>query len=221
MDTTNHTPAQFEPEEFDRWAATYDQDVRSDAFPFTGYDALLDEIVRRADARPGRRALDLGTGTGALAARLAQAGCEVDGCDFSAAMLAIARRKYPRLRFVQADLRGEWPPELDGRYHVLVSAYVFHHFPLNEKVRMLRALADERLLPDGQLLIGDIAFADAHAQAAVQAAAGDDWSDEYYWQMDTALPALRAAGFAAEFIPISACAGLVALRLEETAVRSD
>ena len=59
-------------------------------------------------------------------------------------MLAIARRKYPRLRFVQADLRGEWPPELDGRYHVLVSAYVFHHFPLNEKVRMLRALADEK-----------------------------------------------------------------------------
>ena len=56
MDTTNHIPAQFEPEEFDRWAAAYDQDVHSDAFPFTGYNALLDEIVRRADARPGRRA---------------------------------------------------------------------------------------------------------------------------------------------------------------------
>lgn len=205
------TPLRFEPEEFDRWAAAYDQDVQSGGFPFEGYARMLGEILTRSAVRPGLRVVDIGAGTGNLAQRFSMAGCTVTGLDFSGEMLAIARRRFPHLTLAQADLRGPWPPEISGRFDRIVSAYVFHHFPLDEKVSLLRSLADERLEPGGRMMIGDVAFKDESAQAAVRGQQGEAWSEEYYWIMDAALPALRAAGFQAAYTPISFCAGLVEL----------
>ncbi|MCW5774266.1 MAG: glycosyltransferase [Rhodospirillaceae bacterium] len=50
----------------------------------------------------GKRVLDLGSGTGDLLARLEPS--EGVGVDFSPAMVARAREKYPQLRFVAADV---------------------------------------------------------------------------------------------------------------------
>jgi len=51
---------------------------------------------------PGKRVLDLGSGTGELLARLAPG--EGVGIDFSPAMTEAARAKHPQLRFITADV---------------------------------------------------------------------------------------------------------------------
>ena len=50
-------------------------------------------LVAQAGVAPGARALDVCCGTGDIAWRLARAGAEVIGLDFSEAMLAVARAK--------------------------------------------------------------------------------------------------------------------------------
>jgi trans-aconitate methyltransferase len=61
--------------------------------------ALLDLL----GPRPGERVLDLGCGTGDLAAAIAGRGATVVGLDASAEMLAAARAKYPEVEFVRGD----------------------------------------------------------------------------------------------------------------------
>ncbi|WP_183192759.1 class I SAM-dependent methyltransferase [Brevibacillus nitrificans] len=51
----------------------------------------------------GESILDIGCGTGDLTAQLAESGAQVDGTDFSPAMIEAARTKYPGLSFQIAD----------------------------------------------------------------------------------------------------------------------
>src|SRR5512140_3896957 len=102
----------FTPDEFDSWAENYDQDVsRETVFPFIGYARVLDTVVQSAAPKAGMSVLDIGTGTGNLAARFAQAGCELWCTDFSAPMLEKARAKLPHAHLVVHDLRAAWPAE--------------------------------------------------------------------------------------------------------------
>jgi demethylmenaquinone methyltransferase / 2-methoxy-6-polyprenyl-1,4-benzoquinol methylase len=59
-----------------------------------------------AEAGPGRRVLDVATGTGDLAIELARRGAEVVGSDFSEGMLDRARAKAPQLAWEWADVRS-------------------------------------------------------------------------------------------------------------------
>jgi demethylmenaquinone methyltransferase/2-methoxy-6-polyprenyl-1,4-benzoquinol methylase len=52
---------------------------------------------------PGKRALDVATGTGDLAIELARRGAEVTGLDFSEPMLELARRKAPGIEWVRGN----------------------------------------------------------------------------------------------------------------------
>ncbi len=54
----------------------------------------------------GERILDLGCGTGHLAAQIAEMGARVVGIDSSAEMIAEARRKYPQVEFDAGDARS-------------------------------------------------------------------------------------------------------------------
>lgn len=63
----------------------------------------------------GERILDLGCGTGDLAAELARLGAEPAGIDFSESMIAQARAKYPGLEFTVADATAyRSPRRFDG-----------------------------------------------------------------------------------------------------------
>ena len=64
--------------------------------------------MRLLDPRPGERVLDLGCGTGRLAADIAAGGAEAVGVDRDAAMIAAARERFPpsahpSLAFVRGD----------------------------------------------------------------------------------------------------------------------
>ncbi|HEX3554798.1 MAG TPA: class I SAM-dependent methyltransferase [Thermoanaerobaculia bacterium] len=100
---------------------------------------------------PGRRVLDLGSGTGYGAAHLRQAGAqEVVGVDLDqkAVAYAISHYSQPGLRFLVADAQ-ELPPEL-GVFDVIVSSNAFEH--LDDPARALRQMR-QHLRPDGQFLL--------------------------------------------------------------------
>lgn len=197
---------------FNRWAETYDGSIADNSFPLTGYDDVLDAIVRLSEVEPGHRVLDLGVGTANLAKRIAASGCALWGVDFSAEMLKRARPKLPTARLIEADLRDGWADGLPDRVDRIVSAYVFHEFPDAVKLRLLRDLAD-RLAPGGRILIGDVAFPDEKSRDdchEVWRAAWDE--DEHYWTADSMRGPLEDAGFAVAYEQVSFCGGVLALR---------
>jgi cyclopropane fatty-acyl-phospholipid synthase-like methyltransferase len=199
---------QFPASDFDGWASKYDLDVLDEAhYPFAGYQLALDTVVRLAEPKLGMRVLDVGTGTGNLAALFAARGCSLWGTDFSPVMLEAARRKLPQVQFVLADARHGWPTELPPVFERIVSAYTFHHFELAEKIRILAGLSDH-LTSQGQLVMADIAFPDHASQENVRQLVGDAWDDEYYWLADETIAALSEAGLKAAFSPVSFCAGV-------------
>ena len=60
-------------------------------------------LVELLAPRAGERILDLGCGTGQLTAKIARSGARVTGLDYSADMLADARKNFPGLTFVSGD----------------------------------------------------------------------------------------------------------------------
>ena len=62
-------------------------------------------LVRLLGAKPGERVVDLGCGTGHLAAEIAATGVEVIGIDAAPAMIERARALHPGVRFEVADVR--------------------------------------------------------------------------------------------------------------------
>lgn len=209
----NETPAEpldpFPPGEFDAWAETYDHDVvPQDQFPFIGYKRALDTVVNLAQPRPGMSVLDLGTGTGNLAERFAQRGCELWCTDFSQPMLDKARAKLPAAHLVLHDLRQDWPATLDRRFDRIVSAYAFHHFDLEHKAALCHDLVARRLEAGGRLIIADISFADARHLQSFAESIGAAWEVEPYWLADEAIRALTALGLYVKHIPMSACAAV-------------
>jgi ubiquinone/menaquinone biosynthesis C-methylase UbiE len=79
----------------------------------------------------GTRFLDVATGLGALAASAASRGAAVTGIDFSAAMLAQARCRYPDIDFHEAS--AEDLPFDEGMFDAVGSNYGMLHFPHPEK----------------------------------------------------------------------------------------
>jgi len=197
----------FPPADFDAWAISYDQDVLRGDFPFDRYSKVLEFTLRLAEVRPGQSVLDLGIGTGNLSVLFAGQGCRLYGTDFSLPMLEQAQRKLPQAVLFQADLRQPWPEALDGPFDRIVSAYVFHHFDLTEKVTLLTRLSTF-LAPGGRMVIADLAFDTKLALQAARQAAGSAWEDEFYWIAEEALPELARAGLNAVFYPVSSYAGV-------------
>ncbi|MGV9931509.1 class I SAM-dependent methyltransferase [Streptomyces olivaceoviridis] len=100
---------------------------------------------------------DLGCGPGDVTAHLAGLGLSVFGLDLSDAMIAIARRRYPALRFEQGSMREL--SSADGSLAGVVSWYSSIHTPVDE-LPDLFAEFHRVLAPGGRLLlafqVGDV-----------------------------------------------------------------
>lgn len=80
---------------------TWDADRYDVGFGYVS--ALGRGLVDLLDPRPGETIVDLGCGTGELAAVIAARGASVLGLDADEAMIAKARREHPELTFEVAD----------------------------------------------------------------------------------------------------------------------
>ncbi len=196
------------PADFDQWAETYDRNVLDETqFPFTGYQRVLNKVIKLAQAQPGMRILDVGTGTGNLIQLFSRLGCSIWATDFSPAMLAVAREKLPQVHFILSNILDDWPQELPPIFDRILSTYVFHHFELAQKVHLCVQLLGH-LAPRGKLILADIAFHNSHSVEEFKRKLMGEWEDEYYWLADETVTALQAVNLHAVFTPVSACAGV-------------
>lgn len=208
----------FPASEFDEWASSYDRVVLSgQGFPFEGYADLLARMVELAEPRPGLTVLDLGTGTGNLAALFNEMGCEVWGTDFSPEMLKIARVKVPEAKFIFHDLHDPLTRELQRSFNVITSVLVMHHFDLVEKIRIIQPLL-ACLAPEGRLIIGDISFCEEFAKEKARLDLGTDWEEEFYWNAKNDLPALKKLGVQVKYIQLSGYLGVYLIQNNPPAV---
>ncbi|MYQ94665.1 methyltransferase domain-containing protein [Streptomyces sp. SID4946] len=99
---------------------------------------------------PGAAVADLGCGPGAVTGHLAALGVDAFGLDLSAAMLAVARREHPGLRFEQGSMLDL--PLPDGGLAGAVCWYSTIHTP-DERLPELFAELYRVLAPGGRLLL--------------------------------------------------------------------
>ena len=92
---------------------------------------LAEGVLELLEAKPGERILDLGCGTGHLAAKIAEAGAQVVGVDRSPEMIRQAREKYPALRFEVMDAREL---TLGGAFDAVFSNAALHWIKQPERV---------------------------------------------------------------------------------------
>jgi SAM-dependent methyltransferase len=112
---------EFERAGWNRAAATYEASFATATRQFI--DPLLDAAAFGA----GARVLDLCCGPGFVAGEAMARGAVVSGLDFSTAMLAEARARFPAIRFDHGD--AEAPPYDDASFAAVVSNFGIHHVP--------------------------------------------------------------------------------------------
>ncbi|MEU3254262.1 class I SAM-dependent methyltransferase [Streptomyces sp. NPDC006997] len=199
---------------FDHAARGYD--LLTAASP--GYHAHLRRSVRRLGLPrygEGLRVLDLGCGTGASTAALAEVlpGARITAVDASAGMLERAAAKpWPDgVDFVHAPAEGLADASVNGPFDAVFAAYLFRN--VSDPDAVLAAVRD-LLAPDGRLGVHEYTLSGRRADRAVWTAVcrglvqpvatvlGDGQLYRYLWRsvvdFDTAdafADRLRAAGF--------------------------
>ena len=172
-------------EVFDRWADNYDDDVaqsdQAETFPFAGYGKVLDTISRKVLSRKPGHLLDIGTGSGILAARFYHAGWEVTALDFSEEMLRQARQRMPAAKFILSDFSNELSQELSGMsFDFITMTYALHHLRYEKQAEFIRSLIP-LLRENGRIMVGDIAFETLSDLEACQKRFPGEWDeDEFY-----------------------------------------
>lgn len=116
------------------------------------YQPVQDEVVAQLRARGSRRVADIACGTGILATRIHNElnTDEVYGVDMSDGMLAQARARCGRVRWLKAP--AERLPFDDGTLDAVVSTTAFHFFDQPVAMREFHRV----LAPGGLVAIGTI-----------------------------------------------------------------
>jgi len=134
---------------FDRIAQAYD-----DSLPAHVVDHYLEKRARFVlENCPRGSALDVGCGTGVLAARLADSGYEMVGVDPSEGMLRVLEEKTSRVRAVRAS--GPALPFPDDSFDLVLSVAVMHHIAAADEVRRTLAEMVRVTRRGGRILVWD------------------------------------------------------------------
>lgn len=107
------------------------------------YGAGLLELL----PKESKKILDIGCGTGELTNQIAELGHEVTGVDQSVNMINQAKKSYPKINFLQADILNLM--DQSARYDVAFSNAVFHWIP--DQDLLLKNINDQ-LATNGQLI---------------------------------------------------------------------
>jgi ubiquinone/menaquinone biosynthesis C-methylase UbiE len=110
---------------FDLWSLVYDAPL----VQLVTYRPVHDAVMRVLGRISPRSVLDVGCGTGLLAARMRRqlGAVRVVGCDFSRGMLRRARARDGACGWVRGNALAL--PFRDGSFQTLVSTEAFHWFP--------------------------------------------------------------------------------------------
>jgi ubiquinone/menaquinone biosynthesis C-methylase UbiE len=146
---------------FMKWLETnpadYDRGIR---LLTLGRIRRIHEWIAERAVQPGTRALEIGCGTGTLAAMMAKRGAVVTAIDASASMLAVAQRRIAALdlqesvSFKRMDATQIGDHFEQGAFDLIVSTLVFSELPADERQYVLSQCA-RVLAPGGQLIIAD------------------------------------------------------------------
>lgn len=90
-----------------------------------------EDLLNLLCPQPGEKILDVGCGTGQLAAKIADTGAVVTGVDADAAMVEKAKLNYPSLEFAVADARLL---QFDTEFDAVFSNATLHWIPEAEAV---------------------------------------------------------------------------------------
>jgi trans-aconitate methyltransferase len=181
-------PSSTAPDDWDRhWADYGDWNARNPAQQYRR--CLILSLI--AEGHPPERVLDIGCGTGDLAADVRRAfpKAEILGLDASAAGLEIARGKVPDATFVQRDLLAPGEPEAPFRAWAThaVCSEVLEHL---ERPRDLLRNAGTYLAPGCRLIVtvpgGPMSAYDRHI------------GHRAHYDSETIASTLEASGFEVE-----------------------
>ncbi len=155
-------------------SAGWDARAYDESFRFVSDHA--EDLVALLDPQPGERILDLGCGTGLLAAAIAGHGAAVVGLDSDAAMIEAARAQFPAadhpsLEFTVGDGEALEEAPLAGPFDAVFSNAALHWMTRPEAV--LRGL-NGLLRPGGRLVAelggrGNVAIVEGALGGALEA----------------------------------------------------
>jgi SAM-dependent methyltransferase len=112
------------------------------------FNSILDKILKKNNVKS---VLDMTCGTGAQAIYLNKEGYDVTASDFSKEMIAIAQKKYPKLKFNQGDVRYV----KYGKFDCVISIFnAIGHLSKSDFEKAIQNIADN--LKTGGIYIFDI-----------------------------------------------------------------
>jgi len=133
---------------YDEWAETYDTDLNRTR-------ELAAKILRQVDlCFDDREVIEVGCGTGRNTAWLAESAASIVALDFSEGMLRQAKSRVDdaRVRFIQHDVRTQWPVA-NASADLLIAMLVLEHV---EHLKPFFAEAARTLRSSGELFLCEL-----------------------------------------------------------------
>lgn len=137
------------------------------------------DLLGDLDPRPGEHILDLGCGGGQLTSRVADAGSVVTGVDRDPDLIALARERFPTIRWIEADIATL---ALGETFDAVFSNAALHWLP--DPGPAVRVVAGH-LAPGGRM-VAELGGAD-NCRGLIEAiqAANPDPAIEHPWYFPT------------------------------------